>query len=76
MLSNFVEVFMYVGAELRGVKRVTVRGDITVFKFGTFKFHNFYFNYHMEVNQVNFFRFLTSKSAPHVCTTPYPVMWT
>ena len=39
--------------ELRGVKRVTVRVDITVFR-GTFKFDNFYFNYHIEPNQVNF----------------------
>ena len=35
------------------MKRVTVRGDITVFR-GTFKFDNFYFNYHIEANQVNF----------------------
>ena len=49
MLSNIVEVFIH----LRGVKRVTVRGDITVFC-GTFKFDNFYFNYHIEANQVNF----------------------
>ena len=35
------------------MKRVTVREDITVFR-GTFKFDNFYFNYHIEANQVNF----------------------
>ena len=51
MLSNIVEVFMHFWTELRGVKRVTVRGD--VFR-GTFKFDNFYFNYHIEANQVNF----------------------
>ena len=39
--------------ELRGVKRVTVRGDITVFR-GTFKFDNFNFNYNIKANQVNF----------------------
>ena len=46
---------MHFWTELRGVKRVTVRGDITVFR-GTFKFKfdNFYFNYHIETNQVNF----------------------
>ena len=32
---------------------VTARGDITVFR-GTYKFDNFYFNYHIEANQVNF----------------------
>ena len=53
MLSNIVEVFMHFWTELPGVKRVTVRGDITVFR-GTFKFDNFYFNYHIEANQVNF----------------------
>ena len=53
MLSNIVEVFMHFWTEFRGVKRVTVRGDITVFR-GTFKFDNFYFNYHIEANQVNF----------------------
>ena len=37
---------------LRDVKRVTVRGDITLFR-GTFKFDNFYFNNHIEANQVN-----------------------
>ena len=42
MLSNVVEVFMHFWTELRGVKRVTVRGDINVFR-GTFKFDNFYF---------------------------------
>ena len=35
------------------MKRVTVRGDITSFR-GTFKFDNFYFNDHIEANQVNF----------------------
>ena len=35
------------------VKRITVRGYITVFR-GTFKFYNFYCNYHIEANQVNF----------------------
>ena len=39
--------------ELRGVERVTVRGDITVFRV-TFKFDNFYFNYQIEANQDNF----------------------
>ena len=53
MLSNIVEVLMHLWAELRGVKWVTVRGDITVFR-GTFKFDNFYFNYHIEAYQVNF----------------------
>ena len=51
MLSNIVEVFMHFWTELRGVKRVTLRGDITVFR-GTFKFDNF--NYQIEANQVNF----------------------
>ena len=53
MLSYIVEVFMHFWTELRGVKRVTVRGDITVFR-GSFKFDNFYFIYHIEANQVNF----------------------
>ena len=53
MLSNIVEVFMHFWTELPGEKRVTVRGDITVFR-GTFKCDNFYFNYHIEANQVNF----------------------
>ena len=53
MLSNIVEVFMHFWTELRGVKRVRARGDITVFR-GTYKFDNFYFNYHIEANQVNF----------------------
>ena len=39
--------------KLRGVKRITVRGDFTMFR-GTFKFDNFYYNYHIEANQVNF----------------------
>ena len=37
--------------------------DITVFR-GTFKFDNFYFDYHIEANQENFLRFLASNSAP------------
>ena len=49
MLSNIVEMFMHFWA----VKRVTLRRDSTVFR-GTFKFDSFYFNYHIEVNQVNF----------------------
>ena len=55
MLSNIVqlEVFMHFWNELRSVKRITVREDITVFC-GTFKFDNFYFNDHIEANQVNF----------------------
>ena len=53
MLSNIVEVFMHFWTELRGLKRVMERGDITVFR-GTFKCDNFYFNYHIEANQVNF----------------------
>ena len=66
---------MHFGTELRGVKRVTVSGDITVFR-GTFKFYNFYFNYHIEAKQIIIFlRYLASKSAPLVGTTPYPLMW-
>ena len=58
MLSSIVQVFMHFRIELRGVKRVTVRGDITITVFcGTFKFENFYFNCHIEVNQVNFSAF-------------------
>ena len=53
ILSNIVEVFMHFWTELRGVKRVTVRGDITVFRW-TFKFDNFYINYQIEANQVKF----------------------
>ena len=34
-MSNIVEVFMHFSSELIGVKRVLVRGDITVFR-GTF----------------------------------------
>ena len=44
---------MHFWTELWGVKWVTVRGDITVFR-GTFKIDNFHFNYHTEANQVNF----------------------
>ena len=51
MLSNIDEVFMHY--ELRGVKRVTVRGDITVFR-GTLKFDDFSYNYHTAANQFNF----------------------
>ena len=76
MLSNIVEVFMHFWTELQGVKRVTVRGDITVFR-STFKFDNFYFNYHIEANQVSsFLRFLASNSTPPVYTSPYPLMCT
>ena len=56
MLSNIVEAFMHFWTEVIGdVKQVTVRGDtcITVFR-GTLKKYNFYFNYHIEANQVNF----------------------
>ena len=53
MLSNIVEVFVHFWTNLRGVKRVTVRGDITVFR-NTFKSENFYFNYHIKASQVNF----------------------
>ena len=53
MLSNIVEVFMHFWTELRGVERVSITGGITVFR-GTFKFHNFYFNYHIEANMVSF----------------------
>ena len=35
------------------MKRVTVSRDFTVFR-GTFKLNNFYFDYHIEANQVNF----------------------
>ena len=72
MLSNIDEVFMHFRTELRGVKRVTVRRDITVFR-GTFKFDNFYFNYHIEANQVNFsplsrFEHRVHRSVPLICT--------
>ena len=49
MLSNIVEVFMHFWTEWLGVKGVTVRGDITVFR-RTLKFDNFDFNYHIEAN--------------------------
>ena len=53
LLSYIVEVFMHFLTELRGVKRVTVRGDIIVFR-GTFTFDNFYSYYHTDANQGNF----------------------
>ena len=53
MLSKRVEVFMHSWTEWRAVNKVTARGDITVFR-GTYKFDNFYFNYHIEANKVNF----------------------
>ena len=60
-MSNIVDVFMNFWTELRGVKRVTARGDITVFR-GTFKFDNFYF-----INQANFSLFSHFKlHAPRV----------
>ena len=80
MLSNthIVEVFMHFWAKLWGLKRVKV-GEITVFR-GLYTFDNFYLNYCIEVNQVNF-----SPTVPadvnldtvHV-TTPYPSIstWT
>ena len=66
---------MHFWAELRGVKRVTVRGNITVLC-GTFKFDNFYFNYDIEANQVNFFSvfsLLTCIPGEHCSVPP---MWT
>ena len=54
MLSNIVDVFMHFWTELRCVKRVTVRRNITV-PCGTFKLNNFNFNYDIEANQINFF---------------------
>ena len=53
MLLNIVEVFMHFWTELLGVKRLTIRGDITVLR-GAFKFDSLYFNYHIEAYQVNF----------------------
>ena len=58
---------------MRGVKRVIVRGDITVFR-GTFKFDNFSFNYHIEANQVNFSvfsRFELRTPSVHRSVPPY-----
>ena len=69
MLSNIVELFMHFWTELRGVKRVTVRGDITVFR-GTFKFDNFYSYYHIEAYQVNFSSFSRFEFRTSVCPTP------
>ena len=74
-LKNIVEVFMYFWNELRGVKRVTVKGNITVFR-GTFKFDNFYFKYQIEADQVNFSPFFRFELRTPVCTAPYPLMCT
>ena len=41
---------MHFWTELRGLKRVTVRGDITWY----IQIWNFNFNYHLKANQVNF----------------------
>ena len=60
MLSNIVEVFVHFRNKLHAVKRVKVRGDITVFR-GTYKFDNFYFNYCIEAKQVNLLPFLRLK---------------
>ena len=49
LLSNIVEVFMHFLTEFRVVKRVTARGDITVFR-DTYKFDKFYFNYCIKAN--------------------------
>ena len=75
MLSNIVEVFMQFWTELRGVKRLTVEGDITVFR-STFKFDNLYLNYYIEANKVNFSPFSRFELRTPVCTTPCPLMWT
>ena len=75
MLSNIVEVFMHFGTELPSVKQVKVRGDITVFR-STLKFPNFYFNYHNEANQFNFFPFSRFELRTPVCTTLYPLICT
>ena len=83
VLSNIVEVFVYFRTKLQAVKRVMVRGDITVFR-GTYKLANFYFNYGIEANQVNLPPFLRLKlrtpdvhrSVPPMCTAPYPLMCT
>ena len=53
LLSNIVEVSMEFWTEWRGVKRVTVRGELNVCR-GTFKFDNFYFNNHIEAYHINF----------------------
>ena len=84
MSSNFVELFMNFWTELRSEKRETERGYITVFR-GTFIFDNFYSNYHIEANQVNFspfFRFVPrtpglyfSRSVPPNMDLGTVVMW-
>ena len=54
------------------LKLVTVRVDITVFR-GTFKFENFYFNYNIEANQVNFstyYRFKLRTLGVHYSVPP------
>ena len=68
-MSNIVEVFMQFSSELIGVKRVLVRGDITVFR-GTFRFDNFYFKYHIEANQVTISPFSHFELRTPVCTSP------
>ena len=60
VLSYIVEVFVHFRTKLQAVKRVMVRGDITVFR-GTYKLGNFYFNYCIEANQVNLPPFLRLK---------------
>ena len=57
------------------VKRVKVRGEITVFR-STFKFDNFYFKHCVKVNQVNICPFAYFKHHRVLCTTLYPLMWT
>ena len=55
--THWAHDFKYFWSVYALLNRITrceaVRGDITVFR-ATFKFDNFYFNYHIEANQVNF----------------------
>ena len=57
---------------LKYVKRITVREDITVFRC-TFKFDNFYFNNHIEANQVNFSPF--SRFELHIPCVHLGTVW-
>ena len=56
------------------VKRVKVRGEITVFR-STFKFDNFYFKHCVKANRVNLCPFAYFKHHRVLCTTLYPLMW-
>ena len=62
--SNIVEVLMHFWTELLGVKRVKVRGEITVIC-GTYKFDIFYFNCCIDSSESGQLISILSLQTPH-----------